>query len=303
MQRRGLLVLAMTIALVSVVAVPAVADHEYSHRYYVIGRVVDTDGNPLQGVQVEVTFDGAGQSFEGECPGAHPPTSSPVTDAVGKYLICKHLHSVPDQGVEVVISPQGGETVRRAIDADHRRTIQHFQLDGSTGSVGDVESFSSSLTLRGFAWRPNDDVRVAGQSVNGVMLKEHPVSLEVTFPDGSTAEADATTDGYGDYEVVLEDVPADIEGTEVTVSSVDSISGDTVERTRTLGSEEALYRYQGTGLVFPERPTDLSWLYWVGGLALAGALAYGGYRAWAKRQEQREVQKAREQSTRKRANK
>jgi len=77
---RSLLSAALGVALaLSLVAAPAVAEHEAQYRYTVLGYVTDAAGKPRTGVGLEVTRQKTGLSYQGN------------TDASGLYVIVTRL--------------------------------------------------------------------------------------------------------------------------------------------------------------------------------------------------------------------
>src|ERR1700752_1037177 len=81
----------------------AAADHSYSHRYIIYGRVLDANHDPVQGVTVNVGYDSVFQgTLEGACanqPGTETEAfgrtqNIPVTNAWGEFMVCFHKHGM-----------------------------------------------------------------------------------------------------------------------------------------------------------------------------------------------------------------
>lgn len=187
-----LALLALTLALA-----PALADHVYSHRYVIDGRLVGADGWPLPGREIRLAAEGIDlleTCREG---------SSPVTDERGDFRFCYHLHEIEPGGR--VTATYGDASATRGVDVAFRRSHVLLREPNETG----VEAPGWNVTYRisGRAWRPGpmelESVNVFGEAVVGL-----PVNLTVHASDGSTTKFASHTDGYGDFDLEVETVAA-----------------------------------------------------------------------------------------------
>lgn len=64
--RVGLTIAALTLLMVATLPPGALADHTYAHRYYILGRVVDSEGVPVSNVTVRVFMDSGTQAGSGD---------------------------------------------------------------------------------------------------------------------------------------------------------------------------------------------------------------------------------------------
>lgn len=201
-------VLVLTLALV----VPgALADHVFSHRIYLVGRVVDAQGLPVAGAPIEIT-----PSFRvgGACFDSKPN----ATRAQGEFEICRHAHALPENAsLKVVI-----EGVERELpmDPDLRLVSLHLQLPGPARTIDltGVREFNRTYVVAGrhFA-RVAEPIAVEGVLVNGTPLAGN-VTARMTAAGSVVAEGNASPDEHGDFEIVL-DIGTIPEGALVHVES------------------------------------------------------------------------------------
>ena len=139
--RLVLLALALFLALAPVV----MADHVYSHRTYVLGRVLDVEGRPAAGVVVTAGFDGI--ETGGRCFDSRPEVTGPR----GDYEICRHTHALRE-GISVTVSV--GNTSRTvAVDPDLRLASVDLQLGvTATHDVSGERQFARGFDVRGRAF-------------------------------------------------------------------------------------------------------------------------------------------------------
>lgn len=185
------------VALLLALAPTALADHVYSHRLYVVGRVIDVDGRPAAGVPVEVTL--ANISATGGCFDGKPER----TDARGDFEVCRHAHVIP-QGASAIVRV-GNATREARIDPDLRLASVRVQLDAPTAHdlVGEREVARTYRVIgRAVALLPAP-VEEEGVPVNATPLFAN-VTVEMRVLDRVLATREVTPDLYGTYRVDLE---------------------------------------------------------------------------------------------------
>ncbi|HET6405693.1 MAG TPA: hypothetical protein VFH78_13710 [Candidatus Thermoplasmatota archaeon] len=184
------------VALVALVllAAPALADHVYSHRFIFEGRLVGSDGTPLPGREVE--FFSVGEDFLEPC--REGPHQS-VTDEWGDFRFCFHHHQFAEgarAGVRV-----GNASVERPVDVALRRTVVTLREPNETGVA--PPGWESTFRVSGRAWEVGPTT-LEGIQVYGVAAIGLPVNLTVRGADGSTRTFPTMTDGFGDFDLVIE---------------------------------------------------------------------------------------------------
>lgn len=314
---------ASTVALLAagalvLAAAPAVADHAYSHRYLVYGTVVDAQGNPVQGAQVSVDLS-VFEDFEGPCPQEGPGGTGrqqTTTDALGRYWYCGHVHSSGSTEHEFTVSVAGTQKTVSS-NPDFRRSQVNFQLDTTVQGDrrGDVQRFHETYRLRGIVWKP-DDTRIAGQSVNGIAMTYEPVNATLTLANGTSYEGnfvnspfntprynrqlrevrENVTDRYGDFLFRWTNLPDDITGAQVTVTSGQYSTTEDVSPT---------FRHSTAAVVLPGEGLNLSILWILGGIIVIGLGGYFGYEPakerWEEYKRERRMRRLEEDSDRKRS--
>lgn len=273
--RRSLALAVLLLAAGLGLAGVADGDHVYSHRYYVLGRVVNATGAPVEGVEVTADFQGLAGPEPDDCPEERPPVSQPVSDDEGRYLLCRHAHTLPPNATVTVRAP--GDVVTRVLDRDYRRSIVHLEVPDEAGSAGRAPATASELDVHGIVWRPGEFGRQEGVPVNGRAVTG--VNVTVTLgglPDGASLEAGDRTDDYGTFEVEFPDAGGDLDGAWVQVSAVDPRTGEAVERRLPLDGDAREHRFAYAPAELEPRPRELGFLWWsLGGLAAAAAALYG----------------------------
>lgn len=302
-------------------AVPAVADHVYSHRYLVYGTVVDSEGEPLEGVSVNFDFSEF-SDHEGPCAqetSGGTGRQQDTTDSMGRYWHCAHIHSsgssTHDFRVQVG-GPVPTETQTVSSDPDVRRSMVNFQLDDAyPNERGDSEAFDSSYRLRGIVWKP-EDTSVGRIGVNGITLSYEDVEATLTTADGTEHEGNAVTspwntprynsqlqetrtnatDRYGDFLFTWSDLPSDLAGAEVTVTASDETVTQDVNPT---------FRHGHAEVILPGEGPNLTAFYILGGLIVLGVAGYFAYEPVKERLEERRrerrMEKLERESDRKRS--
>lgn len=185
-------------ALLLVPAQPVLADHAYSHRYVIYGRVIDALGEPAMGWVASATI--SGPTVSGECPLS--PAPAPSTTAYGDFFLCYHVHEMTSGTVTV----QGNSFSQTyPLDVNLRKTAVRIQLPITwpTKDPTAVANFDSQYTVRGRVWQPAPGSRVESIPVNGVVLSSEPVSVHTIFNTNAERAGSPLTNTYGDYTSTL----------------------------------------------------------------------------------------------------
>jgi len=80
--RTGLALVALALLMLTTVPAHVLADHTYSHRYYVLGRVVDAEGFPVANVTIRVFMDSGTQTGSG---GTETDVRAYRSDCMGRW--------------------------------------------------------------------------------------------------------------------------------------------------------------------------------------------------------------------------
>lgn len=197
MRAGALLLLALVLA-----APVASADHVYSHRAMVVGRVVDADGEPAPGLALQVETHGF--DVAGPCHGFDDSTN-----ATGDFRICRHAHVVP---------PNANVTLRLgnlswdvALDPLLRQGSIAIQLPHARDArdvTGD-RAFHRTLLVAGRVFAHARSV-VEAIPVNATAM-EGNVTVALVAGDATLAQANASLDENGEFVVALpaQALPAD----------------------------------------------------------------------------------------------
>ena len=186
----------------------ALADHVYSHRFVFEGRLVGSDGTPLPGKEVE--FFSERTDFLEPC--REGPHQS-VTDEWGDFRFCFHHHEL-DAGTRVGVRA-GNASVERPADIAMRRSVVTLREPNETGVA--PPNWSSSYRVSGRAWQvgPTELEQVA---VYGIAVIALPVNLTVRGEGAGEQTFQTQTDGFGDFDLVVE--TADAENVSLTVEAM-----------------------------------------------------------------------------------
>ena len=201
--------LLLALVALALLAPVAGADHVYSHRYLVHGRVVDAAGAPVPGVEVRFAFPGL--QVEGGCGGQAgtqtdafgPVRFVNVTNARGEFMTCAHAHAMPANGsASVRVTAPGLDASAEApVDPEQRWSYLVVRLDAAHPAAN-ASLLAAEHTVLGRAWRPGpatlEGVRVLGATAGGVK-----VAVTLHPAEGEPVRADATTNPYGDFAVRL----------------------------------------------------------------------------------------------------
>lgn len=198
---------ATLLVVVALLAVPlALADHVYSHRVVVAGRVVDAEGRPAPGLAPTLRFEGV--EVGGPCFDSGDERTGPH----GDYRACRHTHAMPP-GVRVNVS-FGEASLTVPVDSDLRRAAASLRLPGPSPN-------RDILGERTFG----DDVRVEGRIVRqtvaptraeGVFVNATPAGGETASVRFGNATEPVVVDEHGDFSVTF---PAkDVAGASASVT-------------------------------------------------------------------------------------
>lgn len=302
-------------------AVPAVADHAYSHRYLVYGTVVDSEGMPLEGVSVNFDFSEF-SDHEGPCPqegSGGTGRQQRVTDPLGRFWHCAHIHTSASSQHQLRVQVGGpipSQTKTISSDPKVRRSMVNFQLDQAYPEQrGDTDAFNHSYRLRGIVWKP-EDTSIARISVNGIALSYERVNATITTADGTQHEGNFVnspfntpqfnprlertrtnvSDRYGDFLFTWDGLPQDLSGATVKVSTPDETVTKPVNPT---------FRHSHAEVILPGEGPNLTLLWILGGLVILGAAGYFAkdpiQERLEERRKERRMRKLEDESDRKRS--
>lgn len=170
--RAALPVLLVAVLTLATALLPlAAADHVWSHRIYVVGRVVDADGLPAPGIPVNATF--SNLTIVGSC----YDSKGEVTGPRGDYEICRHAHALTADARVTIRA--AGETRELPIDPDLRHADASFQLltpRTLRDFEGDIE-FARTVHVAGrtFALLPEP------ANAEGIHVNASPIGGNVTI--------------------------------------------------------------------------------------------------------------------------
>lgn len=279
--------------LLLVPALSVVATHNFGHRLVVLGRLVDAEGLPVANEQVEVELEGLdlGTPEASACRSNPCPTQ---TGATGDFRVFWHAHGIGDGGT--VRLTAAGQTFEKPFDSMLRWTPIQGQLadDVDNHDQATVERWNRTYSVQGRVFQERGGVPDAETTwVDGNVRAQVPVNITLTLPDGTVLNETVTTTNYGDFFARFEaDRP--FETAEIEIET----EGQTVEP-----SFSSTHRATTTAVKIPPPPEEpFDWVPVIVIVALvggAGGLYFGG----RKLKEKREMDRARQRSTRKRANK
>lgn len=138
--------------LLALVALPTLvaADHVFSHRVYVAGRVIDVEGRPAAGVAVGVAFEGVPPS--GLCYEETPEVTGPM----GDFELCRHAHAIPADARVTIRAGNASESV--GIDPDTRRASANLRLAGpAIHDVTGERTFARVYVVAGVSYAMLDE--------------------------------------------------------------------------------------------------------------------------------------------------
>lgn len=172
----------------------ALADHVYSHRYVLEGRLLGSDDLPLPGRGVD--FFAEGDDFLQPC--REGPHDS-VTDAEGDFRFCFHHHEIAS-GSRIGVR-SGNASEMRPVDLGFRKTYLTLHEPNETGV--EPSGWSESYRISGRVWRVGaqelEGILVYGEAVIGAQ-----VNLTVRDDQGGASVFTTRTDDFGDYDLLVE---------------------------------------------------------------------------------------------------
>lgn len=181
-------------AILLLLLVPAsLADHVYSHRYVLGGRLVGSNGEPLPGRVME--FLSTGDDFLDTC----REGQQIITDASGDFEFCYHVHDL--QPSTRVGARHGNASAMAPVNLPFRKTTLLLREPNETGIA--PQDWTTSYRIAGRAWQPGPQT-LEGVQVFGTAVVALAVNLTVHGVNASPAVFRTTTDGFGDFDLVVQ---------------------------------------------------------------------------------------------------
>jgi hypothetical protein len=186
----------------------AAADHAYSHRYIVFGRVVDAQDDPVPGLTVDLGYE---EPFEPEGPCADQPgtetaafgrtRTTPVTNQYGEFVFCFHTHSmsrtVPGTGILRIDTLEYEQRIE--FDGFMRYSFVPIKLPNAQATANTTIT-DTNYTVQGRVWRATGGpTNVEGVRVYGDTVQNTPVVVTLAAEGQEPITVNATTNGYGDF--------------------------------------------------------------------------------------------------------
>lgn len=182
----------MRVFLVLLLLVPfAAADHVYSHRVVVEGRLLGADGLPLPGVLVHV--EGQGELLNDACQN----DQRNVTDENGDFWFCFHKHELARNAVVTVWADNASD--QRFIDRDLRK--MSFLLVDATRMGVAPPGWGEEFRVSGRVWLRSPS-ELDGVQVSGVALPREHVTVSLGS-GGSWSSYPLVTNQFGDFDTTL----------------------------------------------------------------------------------------------------
>jgi hypothetical protein len=284
---------AVLILLTVGLAAPALADHVYSHRYLTYGRVVDKDGLPVKGASVKIEL----LNFDLNLGYCGQDSVLITTDELGNFYQCNHIDTSIPGGAEVKVTVEGVTQTQKA-NANERESFFVIQLDrNATVDPATLAKWSRHYSVRGVVWK-----QIIGRtsleqiSVNGLTAGNVSVDVRLDYNGKTLYGHTRTSREYGWYLVEFDNL------TEAPKTGTVTVTSEGVTVTTPI---DPVGRYSH---VLVDLPRELAgYIKWTGiiggtivGLAVVGG---GGAWAWSRYSDARDIARARERTTRKRANK
>lgn len=289
----------------------ATADHAYSHRYIIFGRLVDANGNPVPSVTLNMDISDPLLAVESSCRAtgtgsdlstdAYGPTASdPLTDTLGDFIFCFHGHSMrrntPGEVRIAIPAMPEVPAITLTLDPLFRTQFLLFTLP-TVSAEARADTVEGNYTVIGRFWRESagKEESVEGIPVYGDTLTRLPVLIELVDPAGAViANRTTTTNDYGDFAVRVPTASRFVDG-------VVRITGG--NRTFTApAAREGVTHFKAE--MAPAESQVLQNILIIGGAIVAGVAIVGGaYWGVQRMSQRRELEAIRESTHRKRANK
>lgn len=206
MNRTALILVALLSLLV--LAPLAIADHAYSHRLVIYGRVLDADGKPFPGLTVSATPQGL--ETEGAC-GNQPLTETdafgptqtrPVTNEHGEFTFCIHAHRISRAAPGNIELRIAAHEYTQTLPVDPFLRVHHAFVKLQDARAPAQAPQLTDHTVFGRLWDPaQNDVNVENVPVYGTTIDRAPVNVTLTLANGTTLRTNTTTNNYGDFAV------------------------------------------------------------------------------------------------------
>ncbi|MHB8604778.1 MAG: hypothetical protein ACYDCK_05935 [Thermoplasmatota archaeon] len=294
----------IVLAFVALAFAPvAAADHVYSHRYIVYGRILDANGFPLVNERVGIQY----QTFNADLGPCNYEVQAGTlrglevsqqsndivavrTDALGDFFYCAHIDAPVPVGSQIIIHVRD-VTQSYTTDVNYRHTFVQLTIPNATGTPS--AAFNDSVAASGTVWYPSEE-RLENIDVHGIMVDSASVHLTLVA-NGQTLEKDVVTTRYGNWSAIFA-LASPVTSGQLTVTQ-----GAT---TKTIAIDPK-YHTALADLTVPPPPNYT--LYYVlgtvGVLVVVGGVGVVGYRFVQGQSEKREMERVRETTTRRRANK
>lgn len=185
----------------------AFADHAYSHRYIIFGRVVDAENNPVPGLQLEPGYSAVFKP-EGAC-GNQPGTgtdawtataTNPITNQYGEFFFCHHIHAMSRSEPGTATFLVEGKEYKMGLDGFMRYSFVEIKLDNVHASAN-KEINAKEHTIQGRAWASTgaSEKQVEGIRVFGDTLYKMPANITFSYNGKEPIKLNTTTNNYGDF--------------------------------------------------------------------------------------------------------
>lgn len=294
----GLLVLASLIPL-------AASSHTMGHRYLVYGRLIDSDGLPVQeqSVVIKITRQGSAiasintrtdclgdfENWDGT-PGNDPPLNNQIEQQRNHDppYIAFHFHDPELSNQLRVQLTVLGETWNETFHSETRQTSVRHQLASRAtpaASCGGYTEFNTTFAFRVSALSP------AEMETGDVEPKTRQV--RVFFVDQQVATG--STDYNGAYYAKVTNRTANATlGLRVRIET-----SDVGARSYTLDETALKFRRLDQVAVVTEKP-DFSWVWWLGGIVAGAGVVVAGFWGYSRLRGSMEENRLRQTTTRRR---
>ena len=188
----GLSVRAAALLALLLLAPVAAADHAFSHRVYVMGRVLDAEGLPVPGEPVSVAFEGL--TPLGACLGSKAETTSET----GDFVVCRHAHGFAAANATIEVA---GLRATRAVDPVLRgvEVLLRTEAPRPRGSIQGDLAFRATFRVEGRAFA----LLSAPEPLEGVPVNASPRAGENATARLGDATGTAVVDDHGVYSIDL----------------------------------------------------------------------------------------------------